>query len=118
MAHYEDLEVDQGASARWQLQLTEADGHTVRDLAGFVAVARINNSTMADSAEVITMTANITAPPSLGIIDISLSHEQTQELNRRRYIYDVQVEYYDSDRFTSVVERILEGNLMISRNAR
>lgn len=118
MAYYEDLELDQGASARWQLQLLEEDGESRRDLSGFSAVARVNNSTMADSSEVILMTANITAPPENGVIDISLSFEQTQTMDRRRYAYDVHVEYYDSDRATNVVERILEGNLLVSRNAR
>lgn len=118
MAHYEDLELDQGASARWQLQLLEEDGESRRDLSNYSAVARVNRSTMADSSEVILMTANITAPPEDGIIDISLSFEQTQTMSRRRYAYDVQIEWYDSDRATNVVERILEGNLLVSRNAR
>ena len=118
MAYYEDLELDQGASARWQLQLMEEDGCSPRNLSNFSAIARVNHSTMADSSEVILMTANITAPPEKGVIDISLSFEQTQSMDRRRYAYDVHVEYYDSDRATTVVERILEGNLLVSRNAR
>ena len=115
MAHYEDLSVDQGASVRYRLQLLSPDG-SIRDLSNFKARGTINRSQYADSSEATYFLVNIDAPPENGIIDISLSPSETEGLVRRRYIYDV--ELYSGDSDSTIVERILEGNLLVSRSPR
>lgn len=115
MAHYEDLSVDQGASVRYRLQLLSPDG-SIRDLSDFRVRGTINRSQYADSSEATYFRANIDAPPEKGIIDISLSPKETEGLLRRRYIYDVELVIGDSD--SEIVERILEGNLLVSRSPR
>ena len=113
MAYYEDIEVDQGASAKWEIQCLGPDGE-VRDLSNFIARGRLNRSYDADSAEGTDFLVTIDAPPTKGIVVFSLDAMQTHQLHRRRYVYDVELEIQrDSDR---VVERILEGKVLVSRS--
>ena len=113
MAYYEDIEVDQGASAKWEIQCLGPDGE-VRDLSNFIARGRLNRSYDADSDEGTDFLVTIDAPPTKGIVVFSLDAMQTHQLDRRRYVYDVELEIQkDSDR---VVERILEGKVLVSRS--
>jgi hypothetical protein len=113
MAYYEDIEVDQGASAKWEIQCLGPDGE-VRDLSNYRVRGRLNRSYDADSAEATDFLATIDAPPTKGIVVFSLDAMQTHQLDRRRYVYDVELEIQkDSDR---VVERILEGKVLVSRS--
>lgn len=113
MAQYEDLEVDQGADAKWQVKMLEADG-TVRDLTNFTVRGKANRSYSADSSEAITFDAAVLNPASEGILEFRLTNAQTDTMTRRRYVYDVEVEYTDNG--TDIVERVLEGNLMVSKS--
>ena len=73
-----------------------------------------NRSYDADSSEATDFLATIDAPPTKGIVVFSLDAMQTHQLDRRRYVYDVELEIQrDSDR---VVERILEGKVLVSRS--
>ena len=113
MAHYEDIEIDQGTSAKWAIQCLGPDGE-VRDLSNYHARGRLNRSYDADSDEATDFLVTIDAPPSQGIIYFSLSAEQTHLLDRRRYVYDIEIEAEDSD--TTTVERVLEGKVLVSRS--
>ena len=116
MAQYEDLEVSAGASGRWKLKMLDEDG-SVRDLSDYTVTAVANRSWSAlTDSDQVSFLANIDAPPEKGIINISLNPSQTSALDRRRYVYEVTLSYTDSDFDTTVVERVLEGNLMVSRN--
>jgi hypothetical protein len=113
MAYYEDIEVDQGASAKWEIQCLGPDGE-VRDLSNYLVRGRLNRSYDADSSEATDFLATIDAPPTKGIVVFSLDAMQTHQLDRRRYVYDIELEIQkDSDR---VVERILEGKVLVSRS--
>lgn len=114
MAHYEDIEVDQGADALFQIQCLGPDGE-VRDLSDYYVRGRLNRSHDADSDEGIDFLATIDAPPTKGVINISLSAEQTNRMTRRRYVYDVEIEHYSEDE-VNTVERILEGKVLVSRS--
>ena len=114
MAQYEDLEVDQGSDAKWQVKMLDADG-TVRDLTDFTVRGKVNRSYDADSSESLNFTANVLNPASAGILEFRLTNEQTDTMTRRRYVYDLEVEYIDDDS-ASIVERVLEGNLMVSKS--
>ena len=114
MAHYEDIEVDQGASVKYQIQLLDVDGEK-RDLSDYQARGRLNRSYDADSDEALNFLVNIDSPPEKGVINFSLCPQETHMLIRRRYVYDIEIEYKaDSD--TTVVERILEGKVLVSRS--
>ena len=113
MAHYEDIEVDQGASVKYQIQCLGPDGE-VRDLSNYRVRGRLNRSYDADSDEGTDFLVTIDAPPTQGLINFSLNAGQTALLTRRRYVYDIEIEYeQDSDQ---IVERVLEGKVLVSRS--
>ena len=113
MAHYEDIEIDQGTSAKWQILCLGADGE-VRDLSNYRARGSIKRSYEASDSEALDFLVNIEAPPTAGTINFSLNAQQTSQLTRRRYVYDIEMELaQDSD---TTVERVLEGKVMISRS--
>ena len=114
MAYYEDIEVDQGASVKYQIQLLDVDGEK-RNLSDYRARGRLNRSYDADSDEGLDFFVNIDSPPEKGVINFSLTPHETNLLDRRRYVYDIEIEYQeDSD--VTVVERILEGKVLVSRS--
>jgi hypothetical protein len=114
MAYYEDIEVDQGASVKYQIQLLDVDGER-RDLSDYRARGRLNRSYDADSDEGLDFFVNIDSPPQNGVINFSLTPHETHLLDRRRYVYDIEIEYQeDSD--VTVVVRILEGKVLVSRS--
>jgi hypothetical protein len=113
MAHYEDIEIDQGTSAKWQILCLGPDGE-VRDLSNYRARGSIKRSYEASDSESLSFLVNIEAPPTSGTINFSLNAQQTSQLTRRRYVYDIEMELaQDSD---TTVERVLEGKAMISRS--
>lgn len=114
MAQYEDLEVDQGSDAKWQVKMLDPDG-TIRDLTDFTVRGKVNRSHDADSSESLSFTTQVLNPPTNGILEFRLTNEQTDTMTRRRYVYDLEVEYIDDDS-ASIVERVLEGNLLVSKS--
>ena len=114
MAYYEDIEVDQGASVKYQIQLLDVDGEK-RNLSDYRARGRLNRSYDADSEEGMDFFVNIDSPPEKGVINFSLTPHETNLLDRRRYVYDIEIEYQEDSDIT-VVERILEGKVLVSRS--
>lgn len=113
MAQYEDLEVDQGSDAKWQVKMLASDG-SPRDLTDYTVRGRVNRSYDADSSDSLTFATTVLAPATAGILEFRLSNSQTDSMTNRRYVYDLEVEYDDSG--TPIVERVLEGNLTVSRS--
>lgn len=112
MAQYEDLEVDQGATAKWRVKMLDTDG-SARDLTGYSASGSLNRSYNADSDELVNFNVQFLTPRTDGILEFYLTAEQTEGLSRRRYVYDFVVSF-DEDSATTV-ERVLEGNISVSR---
>ena len=113
MAHYEDLEIDQGASAKWQVQCLGPDGEK-RNLSNYRGRGSLKRSYEASDSDALSFLVNIEAPPTDGLVTFSLNALQTSQLTRRRYVYDVEIEIVeDSD---TTVERILEGKVLVSRS--
>ena len=117
MAQYRDLEIDQGSDVKWEIELQQTDG-TPRDLTNYVVTGNVNRSYDADSSELFVMGSTLVAPFSAGVFEVSLSNVQTEQMTRRRYVYDIEVSYIDSDASGSptIKERVLEGNIMVSRS--
>ncbi len=115
MAQYEDLEVDQGSDIKWQVKMLSSDGNP-RDLTGYTFRGRANRSYDADSSESISFTTSSLAPLSDGIFEFMLTNTQTDSMSRRRYVYDLEVEFIDQVTGLSIIERVLEGNLIVSRS--
>jgi len=115
MAQYEDLEVDQGSDIKWQVKMLSTDG-APRDVTGYTFRGNVNRSHDADSSEMISFTTALVPPATNGTIEFLLTNTQTDAMKRRRYVYDLEVEFLDSDSGATMVERVLEGNLVVSRS--
>jgi len=112
MAHYEDLTVDQGSDLSVELRLINKD-ESKKNLAGYSVAAKMAPNYNSRDSDKVAFTSIIANPDSDGIINLSLTNTQTDALSsRRKYVYDVEISYVDSDGFT-IVERILEGNVTI-----
>lgn len=118
MAQYEDLELDQGSDVRWQVKLLSTDG-SPRNLENYSIQGMVNRSYDADSSEMLEFTTIVPAATATqGIFNFSLTNSQTESMTRRRYVYDIEATYIDSDvgGATPIKERVLEGNLIVSRS--
>jgi len=79
----------------------------------------VNRSYSADSSEAIAFTTRIAPSNAVaGVLEFRLTHQQTDLMERRRYVYDLELTYIDSDAIgvPTIKERILEGNLIVSRS--
>ena len=113
MAHYEDLELDQGTSVKWQIQCLGPDGE-IRDLSNYRGRGSLKRSYEASDSEALDFLVNIEAPPTDGLVTFSLNASQTSQLTRRRYVYDVEMEIQEDSDIT--VERIMEGKVLVARS--
>lgn len=113
MAHYEDLQFDQGTDVAVEIHLVEVDG-SVKDLTGYSAAAKMKKNYNSDSADTVDFTTIISSPASNGVVTLSLTNAQTDLLDaRRKYFYDVEISFLDSDSNT-IIERVLEGKVYIN----
>ena len=112
MAAYEEFTVDQGADLAVELHLINADGST-KDLTNHSVAAKLKKNYNSDSDETTDFNSIIAAPPTDGIVTISLTNTQTDALSKGRYVYDVEVSFVDSDGNT-VIERVLEGRVQVT----
>ena len=113
MAHYEDLEVDQGSNVRWRLKMLNSDGSR-RDLTGYTGAGMVKKSHQDSAGEAIDLTVNFLVPRTDGIIEISLDGTQTDSMDKRRYVYDLEIEKDDDG--DAIIERILEGRIIVARS--
>lgn len=111
MATYEDFTIDQGADLALQLELVNPDG-SKKDLTGYSAAAKMKKTYR--STESVDFTTLITDPSLEGIVTISLTNLQTDQLSTRgRYVYDVEISFVDEEGHT-IIERILEGKIKVN----
>lgn len=122
MAHYEDIEIDQGTDVVIQLELFNPDGsrktllnwdsdlgsfHNNYDMTG--KIKKSYNSS--DSAVLFGCTA-FNPQNRENILELSLTNVQTDAMRAGRFVYDVEIASTDSDGIITV-ERILQGNLTL-----
>lgn len=108
MAYYEDLTIDQGSDVAVEIHLLEKDG-SKKNLVGYNVAAKMKRNYNSDSDETYNFTAIVAYPASDGILTLTLSNTETDNLNpKKRYVYDVEISYVDSDENT-IIERVLEG---------
>ena len=113
MATYEDFVIDQGADIALELELIEIDG-SVKDLSNHSVQAKVKRNFGSDSDDTMDFTAIISAPPTSGIVVLSLTNTQTDSLSSRgRYVYDVELSYQDENNVV-LIERILEGKIKVN----
>lgn len=114
MTYYEDLEVPQGSYYKFQIQMYSENGSR-KDLSNVVAArGKINYSYQAKDSDAVDFFINVDAPPQNGILDCSLTDTQTDSLERRRYLYDIELDYI-TPHGVKYTDRILEGKIIVSK---
>ncbi len=112
MAQYEEFTIDQGSDVAIEIHLVDADG-SAKNLASHSATAKMKKSYNSDSADTISFTATIVAPPTDGILTLALTNTQTDALRAGKYVYDAEISYQDSSSNT-IIERVLEGRIQVT----
>ena len=112
--HYEDLEIPQGATYRFQVQLYTGEGSR-RDLSKVEAVrGHINYSYEAKDSDAIPFECYVAVPAKAGIINVIMTDVESDKLYRRRYLYDIEMDY--SSGKNRITERILEGKVIVDKS--
>lgn len=111
MARYEEITIDQGSDIAIELHIAEQDG-SARDVTNHLFAAKMKKNYNSDSADTTVFATSISNSAS-GIITLNLTNTQTNALKAGRYVYDVEMTYYDSDG-DPVIERILEGKITVT----
>lgn len=112
MARYEDITIDQGADVAIELHLATANG-AAKNLTNHVISSKIKKTYNSDSSDTTSFNAIIANPASRGIVTLSLTNTETDNLKAGRYVYDVEMALVDSAGI-SIIERILEGQLIVT----
>lgn len=112
MAQEETFTIDQGADVAIELHLVNKDG-SKKNLANHAVAAKMKRNYTSDSADTVDFNAIVTLPPEEGIITLSLTNTQTDTLKAGKYVYDVEMQFDDSDGNT-IVERVLEGRMIVT----
>lgn len=112
--YYEDLDIPQGATYRFQIQLYTGEGSR-RDLSKVSDIrGKINYSYHANDSDAVNFFCAVAMPPTAGVINCTLTSEETDSLERRRYLYDIEMDY--SSRGTLITERVLEGKVIVDKS--
>ena len=112
--YYEDLDVPAGTSYRFQIQMYTGEGSR-RDLSDVSAVrGKINYSYEATDSDSISFFCTVDAPSSKGLINCTLSNDQTEGLERRRYLYDIEIDSIVNGH--TITERVLEGKVLVDKS--
>jgi len=113
MAYQEDITIDQGSDVTIEVHVDSADG-TAKNLSGYTVSAKMKLNYNSDSADTTSFTGTVTNTTG-GIFAITLTNIQTDALRpRKRYLYDVELSFLDSASGTTIIERVLEGNIYVN----
>jgi|SRR5210317_724841 hypothetical protein len=108
MAAVANLRIDQGATFSSDVTVTNTDGEAV-DLTDYTTYAYLAKSYNASTK--VAFTANISSTPSTGVIELSLTENQTAALDEHiRYVYDVYIVQLADSSVTRVIEGIITVN--------
>lgn len=109
MAARANLQIDRGTTFSSDVTVTDTDG-TAFDLSGYTAAAKMALG-YASTRTRVTLTSSINADPTTGVITISLTADQTKNLEApARYVYDVEI----TKTSDSTVTRVIEGIITVS----
>lgn len=104
MALYEELEIDQGSTFRYQVDLKTPTGSPY-DLSTVTITSQIRKTYRSPSVAG-TFT---TETPAAGRILLSMTDEQTADMAAGRYVYDVYIEDSTGQRY-----RVIEGMVTVT----
>lgn len=112
MAQYEELTIDQGSDVAVEIHLVNKNG-SAKNLLNHTIAATMKKTYNSDSDDTTDFSCIVAQPASRGIVTLSLTHTQTENLRPGRYVYDVEMSYLDSDNVT-IIERVLEGLIIVT----
>ena len=112
MAQYEEFTIDQGADVAVEIHCVNLD-NTAKDLTDYLVAAKLKKTYESDSNNTISFNSIVANPSTDGIVTLSLTNIQTDDLKAGRYVYDVELSFIDSAGDT-IVERVLEGRVQVS----
>lgn len=104
MASYANISADQGADFQISIGIEDANGDPL-DLTDYELFGQVRKSYKSESYVEFTITTAGT--PSLGVLFIELTDEQTATMKAGRYVYDV----YALDNISGSKIKLLEGIL-------
>ena len=106
MAATANLRIDQGASFSSDITVTNTDG-TAYDLTGHTASAKMAKGYSSTKTRT-QFTTSIANDPKTGVIILSLTADQTNNLDApARYVYDVEITKTSDSSITRVIEGII-----------
>ena len=109
MAAIANLIIDQGATFSTDITVRDNDGNAF-DLTGYTASAKMARG-YASTRTRTTISTSIASDATTGIITLSLTADQTNNLDApARYVYDVEI-LKTSD---SSITRVIEGIITVS----
>lgn len=106
MALYEELEMDQGSTFRYQVDLKTSSGNPY-NLEGVTITSQIRK-TYRSASIAGTFTTGVT-DPAAGVFTLSMTDEQTSAIAAGRYVFDVYIEDIGGTRY-----RVLEGMVTVT----
>ena len=113
MAQYEEFSIDQGTDVAVEIHCIDSTTNSAKDLSGYSISAKLKKTYTSDSADTTNFTSIVAAPPTNGVVTLSLTNTQTDALRAGRYVYDVELSYQDSGSNT-IIERLLEGRVQVT----
>ena len=112
MAQYEELTIDKGTDVTLQLELEDTNGNA-KNLTNYTVAGKVKKTYNTSDSDATVFTAEVKAPATGGVVNLSLTNTQTDALKAGRYVYDVEISFVDSDAQT-VIERVLEGTITVT----
>jgi|DEB0MinimDraft_10_1074344.scaffolds.fasta_scaffold26415_2 hypothetical protein len=110
MTKYSDLQVHQGEDISFRLEIVDENG-AVKDLTGLNARARFRKSYSSSNATTYSFSTSFGAnDPTLGLLDLTLAGEVSDDIPRGRYVYDV---FLLTNGSLDISEKILEGQIEV-----
>jgi|TARA_B100001057_G_scaffold498857_1_gene607406 hypothetical protein len=112
MAQYEELSIDKGTDITLQLELEDTSGNP-KNLTNYTVAGKVKKTYNTSDSDATAFTAEVKAPATGGVVNLSLTNTQTGAFKAGRYVYDVEISFVDSDAQT-VIERVLEGTITVT----
>ena len=105
MAAIANLTIDQGATFSSDVTVKDSNNNAF-DLTGYTASAKMAKG-FSSTRTRTSITCTISAPATSGVVTLSLTADQTSNLDEGRYVYDLEILQTSSSTITRVIEGII-----------
>ena len=105
MAAIANLTIDQGATFSSDVTVKDANNNAF-DLTGYTAQAKMAKGFQSTKTRT-AITCTVAADATTGVITLSLTADQTSNLDEGRYVYDLEILQTSSSTVTRVIEGII-----------